>query len=774
MNLNRLFPRLSIRAKLVIAFTLLATVPLAAVAGYAVRHSAQRLRGFAMATLEHDLAMARSRTESSIREVQRDVAYLAQEALSPLLTESGAHDWERAAASVERILTFRPELYQVKVIDGYGNVLLVAPRPSEEPNPGASDEVGGLYYLYRARRLEPGEDLLLPVELRGPPGGGLDRMSTVPALAVVVAVRGPDGGIRGIVVGEALASAIFAGIEMGSQTLEGVTGLVDPDGFYLYHSALKRNWANLLAAREEINLHTQIPSRVAAGILAGRSAGTTTLPDRRIMSFMPVRLTDSNAPPLMLYRTVPLSALNAGARRFLRAVAGGGLLVLALVLALAIVAAHQFTQPIYQLRQGARRLAQGGSEGPLDIATNDELEDLAADFSSMARALGEQRRKLEELVEERTRALRETHAELAGILEHSADAIIGLDPDHKIRIWNWGAEWLFGYGPEEAVGHNVDDLILPWGERWKDEAAFIRRELAGRGAVVNLRTRRKGKEGEPFPVSLTETTIREAGGLPLGYSLIIRDVRMQAKLEEHMRRSERIAALSVMAAGLAHELRNPLAVITNRLECMEREARTRCDECVLTTDLTVLREHTARLAQVTQDLLKFGEEEDERYGDVVLPEVVSGVVGLLQRTYKNRNVSISTRFAPELPTLTGNAKVLETVVMNLVLNAIEVTPAGGKVTVEAETADADRAVRLRVIDHGPGIPRPLRQRIFEPFFTTKSPGRGTGLGLAVCRSIIEKQGGEIWVESEEGRGSRFIVSLPLDPASDRWREHVYS
>jgi PAS domain S-box-containing protein len=441
------------------------------------------------------------------------------------------------------------------------------------------------------------------------------------------------------------------------------------------------------------------------------------------------------------------------------------------VVVLATAAARQFTRPIYQLRRSARRLARGDSALPLQIATNDEIEDLASDFSAMAKQLASHHQNLEDLVADRTQALRKAHAELSDILEHSADAIVGLDLAGYIRVWNRGAEGLFGYTSAEAVGEDANALLVPDTDS-RIEAEFIEREIRERGAVIDLHTERRSKTGVPFSVSLTQTLIRDDVGAPLGYSLIIRDTRDQKKLEEHLRRSERIAAVSVMAAGIAHELNNPLGVVGNRLECMEEEVR-EWDKGDHTggfvRDLAVLREHVARMGDVTRELLRLAHDDEvNEDGAVRVGAVAARLTRLLKRTFSSRNVRLDTQVHEGVPSVRGSERGIETICMNLLLNAVDATPAGGTVTLSIRHAAERHAVELAVQDTGSGVPPELRHRIFEPFFTTKTAGHGTGLGLAVCRSIVDRHQGEMWLEDPDGGGSRFVVSLPLEPSELVW------
>jgi len=754
MNLNKLFPRLSIRAKLAVAFAGLAMLPLALVAAITTHVTLRQLHSVARQTMAHDLETARTQTEVVLAELERDVAYLADGVLSEAL-DATTPAGRRAAERLGRAFLARaPALLQVKLIDDDGALVDVLRATGSATPPPDEREVGGAYYGLRAASLESDEHLLIPVELRGPSGG-----SPIPAVAVLVPIRDPHGAVRAVAVGEAYASAVFAGLGAGSPGLTGVTGLVDADGHFLYHSVRKRDWASLLAARSQLDLATEFSAAESRSILSG-DVGTLPASGSRLVAFAPLRLGTSAIRPLILYRAVPLSALEAPIRQFLRWVAIVGVAIVAGVLALAAAASNQFTRPIYQLRAGVARLARGASQEPLEIATNDEFEDLAGDFSAMAASLSEYRRRLEEALTERTRALQETHAELSDILAHSADAIIGLDRDGHVRIWNRGAERLFGYGAAEAIGSDVDTLLASAPSEHTAEAAFIGRELERHGAVVNLPTRRRAKDGTLVPVTLTQTVLCDAAGVPCGASLILRDASKQAILEEQMRRSERLAAVSVMAAGLAHELNNPLAVIANRVECMEREVQERCPDCFLESDLAVLRQHTARLSGVTQALLRFTREGDDTVAPLDVGAVAARIVHLLERVFVGRNVRLELSVAAGLPPVLGSDRALETVCMNLLLNAAEAMPAGGAVRVEIRSAGGEDAVELAVSDTGPGIPPELRERIFEPFFTTKGAKGGTGLGLAVCRSVVERHRGRIRVESPAGGGSRFVVTLP--------------
>jgi PAS domain S-box-containing protein len=750
VNLNKLFPRLTIRSKLTIAFVLLAGFPVIFVAGFATKMKVDHLRASAIGALDHDLQIARGQVQHALSEAEENVAYLAYAFLAPVLREPTAERLGEAGRNLSAYMAHKPSLHQVKLIDRDGRMLLVSDRAGTAYPPDG--QPSGMYYAHRAQTLEPGSQLLLPVELSGGRG-----QNTIPAIAIVMALWDSAGRFDGAVAGEAYAATLFASLESGAPHLLGVTGLADREGFFLYHSEHKRDWANLLAVRTQVDLQREFSPALAADIMSG-SAGTLQA-GRQIVSYAPLSFTSHGAGPLFLYRAVALATLEAPIRSFMRWVAWSGTVLGGCVLALAIVAARQFTQPIYRLRTAMRQLAAGGRPAPLRITTNDELEDLGNEFSGMAASLTDYRQRLEDLVAERTRALHETYGELANVLTHSADAIIGLDTAGRIRVWSGGAEALFGYTAQEAVGCEADRLLCGRTREAAEEAALLQRRLARNGASVQLRTSRLHRDGHSVAVSLTQSMIRDEDGAPLGYSLILRDATAQDRLEQQMRRSERLAAASVMATALAHEVNNPLAIIGNRIECMEREIQSGCPGCQVEGDLAVLREHTERLLDLTRDLLGLASPDVERTGSVDLSSVAQRTARLVEQTFGAHNVQLEVHTQATLPAFGGNENALETVCLNLLLNALAATPAGGTVTIETRVARAGAEVELEVRDTGCGIAAGLREQIFEPFFTTK--GGGTGLGLAVCRTVAERHGGRIHVDSEAGRGSRFVVAVPV-------------
>lgn len=755
-NLNKLFPRLSIRRKLIIAFAAAAVVPLSITSFIGMRETLRQIQGGAANTLTYRLQLAEARTARSLAAAQSHVVYLASDVLGSLLTSGDTAAANRARDVARRLIDTEPTLYQVRLLGRDGDAVLVARSSAAGEYDDAEDE-SGLYYTWRAEELERGEERVIPIELRGgtvPNAAG----ATVAALAIIVPVEDAQGRRLGVVVGELSAAVLFQHLDQDTAGPVHTVGLVDREGLFLYHSQRKRDWSMLVASHNDETLFSDYPAEAAAKILGG-GAGSVLTPDGTLVSYRPLHLDRAGVGALTLYYAVPHGAFVAPTRRFLMQTASGGVLVLTVVLISAVIAAHQFTNPILRLRSAAQRLTREGRAPTIDVNTNDELEDLARDFRNMAQTIADHREQLQQLVTERTRLLEQTQAQFADVLAHSADAIVSTDGQGAVVAWNRGAERLFGYRGEEAIGRSLDSLIGPRGPGAERETFYLERELAAVGEVVNFATERLAKDGTTRPVTLTQTRHGSIAHGDRAASLILRDTRLQTQVDTQLRRSERLAAVSVLAAGLAHEINTPLAIIGNRIECMQRDARDAASNPELRRDLDVLAAHVARLTDVTTGLLRFARDDDQSVERVLLQPCVERVARLFERTLAMRKLRLECRVQTSPLSVIGNQQALETVIVNLLMNAADATPPGGQVTLELRSPEAGTA-ELLVTDTGSGVAFELRDRVFEPFFTTKPAHLGTGLGLTVCRSIVERLGGSIRLNAAHAGGASFVVTLP--------------
>ena len=228
--------------------------------------------------------------------------------------------------------------------------------------------------------------------------------------------------------------------------------------------------------------------------------------------------------------------------------------------------------------------------------------------------------------------------------------------------------------------------------------------------------------------------------------------------------AEKLAALGTLAAGIAHEINNPIGVITSRVELMRLDADAHHLPKQVRDDLEVVHRHAGRVARITQGLLSFARKSPRQRTSVDLNQVVDDTLVLLQHPLTRDGVHIVAAPAPGLPAITGDPNALQQVLVNLLTNARDAIAGAGTIEVRTEASPDKRQVRLSVRDTGRGIPREALSRIFEPFFTTKADG--TGLGLAISYGIVRDHHGTIEVDSRSDHGTTVTVTLPAAARAD--------
>ncbi len=344
---------------------------------------------------------------------------------------------------------------------------------------------------------------------------------------------------------------------------------------------------------------------------------------------------------------------------------------------------------------------------------------------------------------------------LAAIVESSEDAIISKDLNGIITSWNRGAENIFGYKTEEMIGNSILKIIPP--ELHRDEDRILQTIARGE-SIQHFETVRLTKDGRRLDVSLTISPVRDDAGKIIGAAKITRDISQRKEAERALRTTERLAAVGRLAATVAHEINNPLEAVTN-LVYLAKSVAVRED---VQEFLSAAEEELERVSQLTKQTLGFY-RETKGVTTVHVGSTVESFISVFAPRARNKGISIQTQIANDAP-IQAFAGEIRQLIGNLVNNSIDAVDTNGKITIRVAAARqrGEDGVRLTVADNGVGIPRQVRERIFEPFFTTKRDV-GTGLGLWVCRSILEKHGGSIRLRSSTvaGRsGTVFSVFLP--------------
>ncbi len=413
-----------------------------------------------------------------------------------------------------------------------------------------------------------------------------------------------------------------------------------------------------------------------------------------------------------------------------------------------------------------------GSEFPVEISLSPVKAEsgtlvLSAirDISDRKKIEEDLRRANEELSQRTDRELWDYRTRLAAIVDSSEDAIIGKDLDGIVTDWNRGAQHMYGYTAEDIVGKPLA-IILP-ADR-KGEVAKILERIRDGDSVKHFESVRVGKDGKPLNVSITVSPIHDAAGKIVGASTIARNITEQRRAEDQLRQAQKMEAIGRLAGGVAHDFNNVLGII---VACSELLRDRVSGTPGLLQYVENIRKASDRGASLTRQLLAFSRKRPSNPIVMDLTERLRDTAKLL-RPLMGDDVEVA------LVNHSGSALVeadpgqIDQIVMNLAVNSRDAMPKGGKLILEVNNVDFDDSfarqhppmtpgpyVSLAVSDTGTGMDSETLSRIFEPFFTTKEVGKGTGLGLSTVYGIVQQSGGQIFVYSEQGRGTTFKIYL---------------
>jgi PAS domain S-box-containing protein len=353
----------------------------------------------------------------------------------------------------------------------------------------------------------------------------------------------------------------------------------------------------------------------------------------------------------------------------------------------------------------------------------------------------------------------ETKRSLEQMVRSAGDAIISLDRRGAITGWNPAAERIFGWSAREAVGRS---LLGMFPEQYEQEA---RQALTGMRPPSSFDLSAKRADGKMLNLAVTLSGVPGREGRVEGLLAIVRDMTSQRELETQMHQSEKLTALGQVAGGIAHDFNNLLQAILGYSQLMSKNLQ---NTDVVRRGLSVIETAAVGGAETVRRIQKFARlRPDEPFVSVELNQVVHDSVAITRPRWEERvakggvPLRLDLRLTP-LPTVMGRPSELNEVITNLILNAIDAMPQGGTLGIYTRP-EGDEHVVLTVADTGVGMPEHVRKRIFDPFFTTKGEV-GTGLGLSVSYSIIQRHAGEMRAESQPGRGTTFTIVLPVGTA----------
>jgi two-component system, NtrC family, nitrogen regulation sensor histidine kinase GlnL len=434
----------------------------------------------------------------------------------------------------------------------------------------------------------------------------------------------------------------------------------------------------------------------------------------------------------------------------------------------AALVARRIARPVQLLAEGAAAISRGELNQRIEPSTTDEIGRLAAAFNHMAAQLFQQRTALEEA----HAGLRRQFEELAdlksytdNILGSLTTGIVTIDLEGRVVTLNPEAELLTGFFRGEAAGRYCTELFAHTPEL----SDLLMETLASHAPIASVSLTLRRRNGSTLPIEFSTAPLKGGEGKSLGVIGVFRDVTLLRQLQSDLQRSDRLAALGTMAAGLAHEIKNPLTSLLTFSRHLER----RFDDPNFRERFgNVVPRELERINGIVERLLELARPARMSFAQVRLPELLDRAVELYADQLDERRIVVGREYARDVPSIQADRDALYRVFVNMIANALDAMPGGGKLILRTGwTASHDplplmrrrlaNRVKIEVEDTGDGIEASETNRIFNPFYTTRD--HGTGLGLALAHKVVQDHSGAISFRSTPGRGTTFTIVLPLAP-----------
>ena len=427
----------------------------------------------------------------------------------------------------------------------------------------------------------------------------------------------------------------------------------------------------------------------------------------------------------------------------------------------------------------ARR--KDGSEFPVDISLSPIHTEDGVLVMSVIRDVTDRKRREDEIrrlnrelelrVAKRTAELVAEKELLQKYLDMAGVIIVVINADQTVALINAKGCEILGYDEREILGRSWFECFLPDRVRGEVEAVFSRLMAGDLQPAERFQNPVLARNGEERIIAWRNGVLRDDQGRICATISSGEDVTENLRLEEQVRQADKLAAVGQLTAGLAHEIGTPLNVISGRAEHMLRKM---APDDAQRAHLESILGQIERITKIVDQLLNFTRSRLPVLRPVPLAPLIREVLSLVEHQFQGGRISVQVDCANDLPAIVADPDQLQQVLLNLVVNAIQAMPEGGRLTIRAgrtvarrerEDRLGDHYLKIEVADTGVGIPEEHLPRVFDPFFTTKDVGKGTGLGLAVSNSIAHKHGGFLLVKSRVGEGATFSAYLPVSPDS---------
>jgi len=401
--------------------------------------------------------------------------------------------------------------------------------------------------------------------------------------------------------------------------------------------------------------------------------------------------------------------------------------------------------PLWSLHRGAEIIRKGDLGHRIPVEGRDEFAELAGSFNEMASRLKVTLDGLDNMARTRSTELNENVRLMQGILASMSSGVALLTRDGNVKLMNRQGVHILRRGDEDLVGSRLTEIV-------PETQAFLHARAGAREEIAVL-----VPGGNSVPIGFTSSPYAAGGGDQEDLIVVFQDLTELKALQAQHLDKERFAAIGRVVASVAHEIRNPLFGISAIGQIFERDLK----DPVLQDLSRLLLTEAKRLNLLAEDLLLYGRPMQLKLEQADLRVLWEEVLDLHRDELKRRRIKVTGDYAVRHPVATFDSHQIRQVFVHLLRNSMEAAPDGGSISITMLLED--RNILFRVSDTGPGIPKERLPHVFDLFYTTK-PG-GTGLGLAVCRKILEDHGGDILVTSEEGRGASVTIKLPYEGAA---------
>lgn len=462
-------------------------------------------------------------------------------------------------------------------------------------------------------------------------------------------------------------------------------------------------------------------------------------------------------------------------------------------LLLTTLLSNNIARPIKALVAVTNRLERGDMKVRASVETNDEIGDLAASFNRMVKSVNRRTVSVKMLSEDIARrkktetALRESEQKFRGLVENINDVVFQLSIDGVFQYVSPAIEKLYGFKSKDIIGYYIGITTPP--EEMPKVKEVINTILSGK-IVQRWELNQIDKNGKIICMEISAAPMEKDGRI-VSILGVMRDIteRKKAQVELQMAynelketqsqliQAEKLHVVGILASGVAHEVKNPLGIIMQGVEYLEGEISQGKKKLMPIYDM--IKEAVKRADTIIRGMLDFARPAPLKLEPYELNKVVETSSSLVEKQLALQNIKLTMDSVTEIPQVLLDPNQMQQVFINIILNSVQAMPKGGEVRIRIYTKEltetefsigrrkidsfkvGSTVVVCEIEDTGSGIPKDKLDKVFDPFFTTKPTGQGTGLGLTIIRTIVEKHKGIINIESQEGKGTKVVVSLPV-------------